>query len=116
MGATQSVATIRVFCIRNDKHAVHYWNYPNVPEGWHWESTGVNNDFEIISPTVREQLTLEELFVGIPGNIDKMRQYLTELYQYLEDSGIIEEFYMTDRVVIGQSFWERLLSILKRDN
>ncbi len=115
MGATQSVATIRVFCVRNNDHNVHYWNYPNMPAGWNWESVGIG-DYDVIHPTEIEQATVEECFKGDPTTIEEMKNYLRGIYQTLFDKEIIDKFVITERVVLGQTFWERLQSIFKRSN
>ncbi len=115
MGATQRVARIRVFCVRNNDHNVHYWNYPNMPAGWAWQSTAVN-DYEIINPTDTERATIEELFTGSPENIAIMRTYLRDIYDQLEEAEVIDQYVITDKITPGQTLWERLFSILKRNN
>jgi hypothetical protein len=115
MGATQSVATIRVFCIRNNDHNVHYWNYPNMPAGWQWQSAGIS-DYELMNPTEDELATIEECFTGSPETIDEMRVFLHSIYGQLEAREIIDRYVLTEKVVLGRTFWERLLSILKRDS
>jgi hypothetical protein len=115
MGATQSVATIRVFSIKTNRYKAHYWNFPDMPPDWSWQSAGVG-DYEIISPTEAEEATIEECFTGNPDSIVTMRAYLKRVYDHLQHQRVIKKYAMTDQIVIGRTFWERLLSILKRDN
>ena len=115
MGATQSVATIRVFSIRTNINRGHYWNFPDMPPDWSWQSAGVG-DYEIISPTDAEEATVEECFTGNPDSIASMRTYLKSVYERLRHQRVIKKYVMTDQIVVGQTFWERLISILKRDN
>lgn len=115
MGATQSVATIRVFCIRNNDHNVHYWNYPDMPAGWNWESVGVG-DYELMHPTEDEAATVEECFRGDPTTIESMKTYLQRIYQGLYNKEIIDKYVITEQVMLGQTFWERLQSIFKSGN
>lgn len=115
MGATQSVATIRVFCIRNTDHTIHYWNYPGMPDGWYWQSAGIS-DYELMHPTEEELATIEECFTGDPHTIEQMRTFLHSIYEQLEDREIIERYVLTEKIVVGKTFWERLLMILKRES
>ena len=78
MGATQSVATIRVFCIRNTDHNIHYWNYPGMPAGWQWQSAGIS-DYELMNPTEEELATRKTSWspkplIGLQGTLKKYNQ------------------------------------------
>lgn len=114
MGAVQSVATIRVFCIRNTDHNIHYWNYPGMPPSWQWQSAGIS-EYELMNPTEDELATVEDCFTGDPQTINDMREFLNSIYRQLEEREIIEKYVLTEKIVIGQTFWERLLGILKRE-
>jgi hypothetical protein len=110
MGATQSRATIRVFYAPNHDHTVHYWNYPNMPAGWAWYSAGIA-DYEVMHMTEEEAATVEECFEGSPGNMEEMRAFLKGIYEQLKEQEVIDEYTITERVVEGKSFFNRLFAV-----